>query len=334
MNIANNLERAVRLFPERPAIVFGDRALTYRDLDRAVNRAGHGLRALEVAPGDRVALFLPNIPEFPVAYLAAQKIGAIAVSVNAMLTTEEVRYVLEDSGARVLFTTAAQWAIVEPLLGVLPGLRHVIVCEGSVPGRTTLEQLGAGQSSALEALDLDRDAPAAILYTSGTTGKQKGATLTHGNVVSNMYSVQHCIRTEPGDRLVLFLPLFHCFGQNFVMNAGLNAGAALILHRRFDATAVLASIEQTGATMFFARAHHLHRPAQRRGPAGAARHPAVLLLRGRDAPHRGGAAMARAVRAAHPRGLRPHRDAPRSRATTTSSSTGRARSAGRSRTSR
>jgi long-chain acyl-CoA synthetase len=252
MNIAQNVERVARLFPERPAILAGGRTLTYGALEAAVNRTAHGLGALGITAGERVALFLPNIPEFAVAYLAAQKLGAVAVSLNAMLTTEELRYVLEDSGARALFTTEALWPQVRPLANELPALRHVISCEGGIPGRPTLEALGAGRPEALAALDLDRDAPAALLYTSGTTGKQKGATLSHGNVVSNVHAVRRCIGTRPDDRLLLFLPLFHCFGQNFIMNAGLDAGAALILHRKFEPQAVLASIQELGATMFFA----------------------------------------------------------------------------------
>lgn len=250
MNIAGNVERSVLHFPDRPAIIFGDRTITYRELHGAVNRTAHGLRELGVARGARVALFLPNIPEFAVCYLAAQKIGAVAVSVNAMLTTEELRYVLEDSGAEVLFTCEALWEQARPLVGALPALRHVVACEGAVPGHRTLVQLGAGRPDALRAVDLDRAAPAAILYTSGTTGRQKGATLSHENVVSNMHAVQHCLRIDPADRLLLFLPLFHCFGQNFIMNAGLAAGAALVLHRRFEPQAVLASIEQHGVTIF------------------------------------------------------------------------------------
>jgi long-chain acyl-CoA synthetase len=76
--------------------------------------------------------------------------------------------------------------------------------------------------------------------------------LSHGNVVSNMYAVDHCLRIDPADRLALFLPLFHCFGQNFIMNAGLNAGATLVLYRRFDPQQVVPSLTQDGVTMFFA----------------------------------------------------------------------------------
>jgi long-chain acyl-CoA synthetase len=99
---------------------------------------------------------------------------------------------------------------------------------------------------------MDREDPAAILYTSGTTGRQKGAVLSHGNVVSNMYSVSHMLRISPTDRLLLFLPLFHCFGQNFIMNAAFTGGATIVLHRRFVPEEILTSIATNHVTMFFA----------------------------------------------------------------------------------
>lgn len=252
MNIAQNLERSARHFPDKPAIVCGERTVTYRELEAAVGRTAHGLAAMGVAEGDRVALFLPNIPEFPIAYLAAQKVGAVAVSVNVMLTTGELRYILQDSGASVLFTTAALWPQVRPLAGELPSLQHVVICEGEVERLPNLAAIGAGQPEVFKARDLDRAAPAAILYTSGTTGKQKGAVLSHGNVVSNMYATVHALRVDPADRLLLFLPLFHCFGQNFIMNAGLQAGATLVMHRRFDLGECLDSVERNGVTIFYA----------------------------------------------------------------------------------
>jgi long-chain acyl-CoA synthetase len=257
MNVAQGLERSARHFADRTAIVAGDRALTYRELEAAVSRAAHALRALGVRQGDRVALYLPNVPEFAVAYLAALKLGAIAVSVNVMLVTEEVRYVVSDSGAKVLFTTGALLPRVEPLLGSVPSLEHVVLCEGERAGdpahvHALAELAAAAPPDPVRAVDLDRDAPAAILYTSGTTGKQKGATLSHGNVVSNATSTRHCVRLEPSDRLLLFLPLFHCFGQNFILNAGLAAGATIVLHRRFELEPVVASVERHGVTCFYA----------------------------------------------------------------------------------
>jgi len=128
----------------------------------------------------------------------------------------------------------------------------VILCEGRVAGHPSLEELGAGASGLFTMRNMDRDDPAAILYTSGTTGKQKGSVLSHGNVVSNMYSTGHALRVDPTDRLLLFLPLFHCFGQNFIMNTALNSGAAIVLHRRFVPEEILSSVARNGVTMFFA----------------------------------------------------------------------------------
>jgi long-chain acyl-CoA synthetase len=252
MNIAQHLDATARHAPARPAILFEGATLAYGELAAAVDRAAHGLAALGVAAGDRVALLLPNIPAFPVAYLATQKVGAIAVSINAMLTTEEIDYVLDDSGAAAAFTTAELLPRLAPLLGLHLPRERVVICEGEADGHPSLAGLGAGAAGDFPARDLPPEAPAAILYTSGTTGKQKGAVLSHGNVVSNMLATARTIGVAPSDRLILFLPLFHCFGQNFIMNTALAAGATIVLHRRFDPAACLDSIERDGVTMFFA----------------------------------------------------------------------------------
>jgi len=250
VNIAQNIERATRHFPDEPAIFFEGQTITYRALASAVDRVAHGLTELGIAPGDRVALYLPNIPAFPIAYLATVKLGAIAVSVNSMLTTEELSYVLSDAGARALFTTADLLPAAAPLVDALIPASHVILCEGADSRHPALASLGGASDTPFPARDMDRDAPAAILYTSGTTGQQKGATLSHGNVVSNMYSTGHALGVAPSDRVLLFLPLFHCFGQNFIMNTAFNSGAALSLHRRFVPDAVLAALARDGVTIF------------------------------------------------------------------------------------
>ena len=252
MNIARNLESSVRLFPDAAALLFEGRRLTYRELDSAVNRTAHALETLGIGAGDRVALFLPNVPEFCIAYLAAQKVGAVAVSLNALLRTEEIRYILEDSGAGVVFTTAELLPEVAPLEGEVETLRHLVLCEGEAEGAITLSELIADAPDHYPARRVERDAPAAILYTSGTTGKQKGATLSHGNVVSNYHSTCHYAGFRPGDRHLLFLPLFHCFGQNFIMNAALSSGGTLVLQRRFDLDTALRAIEEHSVTHFYA----------------------------------------------------------------------------------
>jgi len=252
MNVARNLERSARRFPEQVAIRFEERAVTYRALEAEASRAAHGLAALGVAPGDRVALFLPNVPAFAVAYLAAQKVGAVAVSINALLKAEEIRYLLADCGAVVAFTTPGLLPELAAVRGSLPALREVVVCEGEVGGERSLAELGDAPAGPFPAREMERDDPAAILYTSGTTGKQKGAMLSHGNVVSNYHATCHCVGSRPGDRHALFLPLFHCFGQDFILNAALSSAGTVLLHRRFDAEATPALLREQGMTHLYA----------------------------------------------------------------------------------
>ena len=207
--------------------------------------AAHGVRR-----GDRVALYLPNVPQFAVVYCGALKAGAIAVSINAAFKREEVKYILNDSGAQVLFTAG-------DLLPNLPradcpALRHIVVCLGDAQDNPALDEWLAKGAGAGKALSMAPDEPALLLYTSGTTGFPKGATLTHANVVSNIWATVHHAGYRPDDRLLLFLPLFHVFGQNFIMNAAFNACATLILHRRFVPDPVLDSIQRERATMLFA----------------------------------------------------------------------------------
>ncbi len=250
MNIAQNIERGSQFFSDKAAILFEERTITYRELNAQANRVANALAAAGVQEGERVALFLPNIPEFAPTYLGTLKRGAIAVSLNAMLKPAEVEFIISDSGATTMFTTSDLLPNVP--LDNLPALRTVVVCEGEADGVPTLLDWLSPFDDSGRAVDLDRDTPAAILYTSGTTGFPKGATLSHGNVVSNIYATNHHAGMRSDDRLMLFLPLFHCFGQNFILNSALNVGATVLLYRRFVPEDILASLQRQKATMFFA----------------------------------------------------------------------------------
>jgi long-chain acyl-CoA synthetase len=250
MNIAQHVERAATFFPDHPAIIFEGVTLSYRELNVRASRLANALKAHGVRRGDRVALYLPNIPSFAVSYVAALKAGAVAVSINSIFKSEEVKYILNDSGSSVLFTVGDLLQNIPRM--DCPQLQHVVVCEGAAGGNTSLDEWVEKGASDGRAFDLDRDDPAVLLYTSGTTGFPKGATLTHGNVVSNIFATMHHSGFGQRDRMALFLPLFHVFGQNFIMNATFNACATLVLHRRFVPDQVLDSIQRHRATMFFA----------------------------------------------------------------------------------
>ncbi len=249
MNIAQNVELACYLFPNKPALIFEETSFTYQELDEMANRIANGLRSLGIRRGERIALFLPNIPEFVISYLGILKIGAIAVSINVMFKSDEVSYILNDCAAKIIITTESQSQYVQE--ADLPQLRHILIAEGTAKKGISLTQIMDNASPEARAIEMDRQAPASILYTSGTTGFPKGATLSHGNVLFNSYCANSCYHIQKSDRLLLYLPLFHCFGQNAILNAGLSACATIILQRRFEPEKVLQTITNHQVTMLF-----------------------------------------------------------------------------------
>ena len=250
MNVAQIVETGAKLFPEKTAILFEGKQITYSEMNRDANRLANAMKANGVDKGDRVALYLPNIYEFAVCYYATLKIGAIAVSVNSMLKTYELKYILNDSGAVLLFTVGD---LLENIVrDEYENLNHVVICEGDAQGNPILSDWMEKAADDIRTQDMHPDAPASILYTSGTTGSPKGATLTHGNVVSNAWTTVHHAGFKPDDRMPLFLPLFHVFGQNFIMNGAFTACATISLYRRFVPDLVLDSIGRDHISMFFA----------------------------------------------------------------------------------
>jgi long-chain acyl-CoA synthetase len=183
-------------------------------------------------------------------------LSAIVVSINAIFKAAEVEYLLNDSGATVVFTVAE-------LVGFVPraqcaALRHVVVVDAAPgaapPGTEALgDWLAALPAAAACFTPVERraDDPAALLYSSGTTGFPKGVTLTQRNIASNVETARDASGYRSDDRLALFLPLFHVYGQNYILNAAVLAGATIVLFRRFVPDVVLDAIEHERITMFF-----------------------------------------------------------------------------------
>src|SRR4051794_20753133 len=219
LNVVDHVERGARHHPDNPALRFEDRSLSYRELEAMTIRASGALAGVGVARGDRVALMLPNVPAWVVAYVAILRLGAIAVTVNPGLTEQELDHAIGDSGARVLVTTAERAATVRR-----DRLNAVLTTGGAPTGCVMWEAALDSAVAAPEVERMSRDDPAVIVFSSGTEGVPKGVTLSHGNVASNMDAKVRHLGIRPTDRLVLFVPLFHCYGQNAILNAGLNAG--------------------------------------------------------------------------------------------------------------
>ncbi len=253
MNVAQYLERHAAQTPDLVAIRFEGRSISYGQLNSDANRLACSLRAAGVAAADRVALYLPNVPEFAVAYYAAQKLGAIPVTINAILKMEEVRYLLDDSGASVVLTMDELTGYVSDDCTALR-LRIVVDPKGAKPGWSALADLLAQGSDKFESVQRGPEDIAALLYSSGTTGFPKGVSLTQHNIHSNIAlpPLARYSDYRPGDRLATFLPLFHVYGQNYIMNAAFLAGATMVLFSRFVPDVVLRAIGEERITHFFA----------------------------------------------------------------------------------
>jgi long-chain acyl-CoA synthetase len=251
MNIFDALEQSKNRYPEKDAVWAGGVTLSYAQLYDQVSCLSSALAEENLSKGERVALFLPNGPEFLIAYFATVRLGAIAVSLNVMLKRDEVKFIVNDCEARFLITC-------DRLLDQLPPLHETptlkeIVCvdESQRAGVTGIDRVLARARDAHPSVNLAHDQGAAILYTSGTTGKSKGALLSHGNLVSNVAATVFHTGMSSNDRLICFLPLFHCFGQNFIMNASIACGATLVLHERFQLDTILQSVKTNRISMFF-----------------------------------------------------------------------------------
>ncbi|MFW0179340.1 AMP-binding protein [Rothia sp. P7208] len=233
-NVANLLLSHTHL--DRHALLYQGTVLSYRQLQERVVRAQIELRELGVGYQTPVALCLPNIVAMPVYYYAIISLGAVCIPLNPLLSEREVQYHLEDSGAQLLIAWEGSRVVTEQVsfAGVQ---QHIVDAQAFVSpsdmGIATLEDVAA------ELVQVSPQHPAVILYTSGTTGKPKGAILTHHNLLSNATTVAEFFDYTAEDVFFGGLPLFHSFGQTVSMNAVFAAGASVALLPRFTAESAI-----------------------------------------------------------------------------------------------
>lgn len=274
LSLVDMFENSARTYPQRPLLDFLGRRYSYAEVADGAARVATGLARMGYGPGDRIGLFLPNVPHYLAAYFGVLKLGATAVNFSPLYTASELAHQVEDSGTKLLFTLSAS-ALLPTALKVLDqsGLERLVV--GSVAGalpaaKSLFYRLFRGKEvakrpddsritafSALIANDGVHDFPAIdpatqialIQYTGGTTGTPKGAMLTHQNLSANARQVEG-LDPHPGDddRIIGVLPLFHVFANTCVMNRTVANGGMIVLLPRFDGAQVLAAIARTKAT--------------------------------------------------------------------------------------
>ncbi|CAA9248896.1 MAG: Long-chain-fatty-acid--CoA ligase [uncultured Chloroflexi bacterium] len=229
-SIAAAFLAAAERSPDKPCLLFEGERITYAQLRDQALRWAAALRAWGLRPQERVALYLENSPTFLASYLGTHLASGIVVLVNTQYRQVELRHILSDSAARLCLTDAAGQAELARVSHELTALEQVIVAD------TAASFLAVAQPAELP--PPNPDDVAVLAYTSGTTGRAKGAMLTHANLVANSAAVTQAWRWSADDTLLLALPLFHVHGLCVGMHGTWLLGANAELHRRFDATAI------------------------------------------------------------------------------------------------
>jgi fatty-acyl-CoA synthase len=279
LTIGEMFDHIVAQYPEREALIVRHQGLrySYRQLRQEVDRCARGLMALGLQKGERIGIWSPNRAEWTITQFASSTIGAILVNINPSYRVHELEYALQQSGCAMLviapqFRTSDYSAMVYTLAPELrdsqpnqlkarklPDLRAVIRLSAEpVPGMYTWDEVLAKavqvDPPALAARQREQqfDDPINIQYTSGTTGYPKGATLSHHGILNNAYSVGHLMRFTHEDRLVIPVPLYHCFGMVMGNLGCMTHGATMIYPSEgFDAKAVLEAVQEERATALY-----------------------------------------------------------------------------------
>ena len=272
------LEATARKYPDLTALIFKDTKIAFRDYNAAVDRLAAALQGLGVKKGDRVAIHLPNCPQFPISYYAVLRIGGIVVPCNPIYTPREVRHQLRDSGAEVILTLSAMYPVVKQVRAETD-LRHVIVAKiktyfppflrllftlllekksghkvdiSGDADTSWFQDILAGAPAKPQSVEVSWDDVAVLMYTGGTTGVSKGAQLTHKNILANAEQCRVWLNAEQAQEVTITaLPLYHSYAMTTCMNMGtLAAGALLLIPDPRDLEDVLKSITKHRPTLY------------------------------------------------------------------------------------
>lgn len=250
MNWGLLLERHAQKRKNKLALVFEDKKFTYGELNDLVNQMANYLWKLGIKKGDRVGIYLPNCWEHIVAHFGILKIGAIVIPFNPMYKSYEIQYMLEDSGAETVITIPELYPYVKEVEKSTK-LKNIIGSGSTEPGRLSFGDILKEPRTWEHEIPIDEREDLALLqYTSGTTGKPKGAMLTYHNVFSNVRTNTNLYDYDESDVQLIVLPLFHSFGI-FSVYYSIYVGGLIVLVRRYDGELVFSLIDQFRVTSFF-----------------------------------------------------------------------------------
>ncbi len=252
INLASYLENSVAAHPDKVALIFDDRKWTFTEVNQKANAIANGLTDMGIVKGDRVTLFLPNIPEFFFCYFGILKAGGVVNPLNVMLKQNEIDYIIGDCAPKAIATTKALAA--DPLKVFRKegsNIEQMIVIGGDGETDTIhFEEWVTKHPTRFDSIAVQRDDLAAILYTSGTTGQPKGVMLTHHNLWTNARHCADAVETTYRDIGVCALPLFHSYALTHVLAELWIEGGTVVWLNRFDAKGCLEALAKYKATAF------------------------------------------------------------------------------------
>lgn len=247
MNIAHNLESAAYHFPEKVAVIEGDRKFRFAEFNRDASRIAAAMAGAGVQPGNHVALCAPNSYRWLVFYFGALKAGAVAVTFSHLMMQDELLKVLADCKPKIMFVADEKMDDLKKCR--VQGHPELIVPDsGDIAYNRFVEKGAAG----FRTIQRHRHDTAAILYTGGTTGTSKGAMLSHENLQTSLFNVARNERSTEHDRALCFLPLNHVFAQVHIMHSTVFCGGGLVIQSGFDLEWALDAINRHQATKFYA----------------------------------------------------------------------------------
>ncbi len=257
MNLHEHFHHLAQKQPEVVALSTIHQEISYLALDEQISAFAAGLADLGVGAGDHVALLLGNCPEFVISLYGAFRAGATVIPINPTFSKDELAYILQDGDVKTIVTVSALAPLIKYLSPLLSKLETVIITDIETIPDFQNEFLDlihfhfvCQKDAAYTSLPLADDDVGVILYTSGTTGKPKGAMLTHKNLYSNAIDSSACLEMSKNDRVIAVLPIFHVFCLTACLNAPLSQGATVILLSKFHPADVLQTIAGKQATLF------------------------------------------------------------------------------------
>ena len=233
MNLSEIVDRFAADLPDHPALVFGEQTVSYAELLHSINKLANALIRLEVNRGDRVAIIMPNRPEFIISYLAVIRIGAIAVTLNPASTAYELSHYFIDAKPVVVLCTGDQVIKIESLKDRSNYLRNIVSTD-STNGSISFRDILSDASDNYTAVDLNPDDSAVTIFTAGLLGRALGATLSHGNLDSQANLLWNVCGKGPETRGLALIPMYHAFGAAVNFLNTLKAGGTVYLVERVD----------------------------------------------------------------------------------------------------